>query len=300
MSSPQSFPLLVTGASGQLGRRVIAHLLDSEQVPPQQLIATTRKPSALADLAARGVQVRAADFDAADSLAAAFAGAQRLLLISTDALDHPGQRLRQHRAAIAAAVAAGVKHVVYTSMPKPETAAVLFAPDHVGTEQALAASPLDWTVLRDNWYFENLLFQAPAYLASGSWFSAAGGGRIAHIARDDVARAAAATLVGASGKRIYTLTGAQAFTTEEIAALLAKAAAAPIEVVPVDDATLTRSLIEAGLPAAFAAVLTSFDTNTRQGGVAEVTDDFRRLTGRTPQAFADWLDDHRAALTAPG
>ena len=111
MSSPT---LLVTGASGQLGRRVIAHLLQTHRVPAGQIIATTRKPETLADLAAQGVQVRGADFDDPASLVAAFSGAQRLLLVSTDALDRPGRRLEQHQAAVAAAVQAGARHVVYT------------------------------------------------------------------------------------------------------------------------------------------------------------------------------------------
>ena len=138
--------LLVTGASGQLGRRVITHLVQTHRVAAQNIIATTRKPEALADLAAQGVVVRSADFDDPVSLAKAFAGADRLLLISTDALDRPGRRLEQHVNAVNAAVKAGVKHVVYTSMPRPDPGSPIpFAPDHLGTEKALASSPLGWT-----------------------------------------------------------------------------------------------------------------------------------------------------------
>ena len=130
--------LLVTGASGQLGRRVIHHLLRTHQVPAARIIATTRKPDALADLAAEGVVVRQADFEDPASMVRAFVGAQRLLLISTDALDRPGRRLEQHQAAVAAAVGAGVNHVVYTSMLKPEPGSPIpFAPDHFGTEQGV-------------------------------------------------------------------------------------------------------------------------------------------------------------------
>ncbi|MGH8025616.1 MAG: NmrA family NAD(P)-binding protein, partial [Pseudoxanthomonas sp.] len=173
--------LLVTGVAGHLGRALLGHLLDTLKIPPGRIIATTRKPETLVELAARGVDVRAADFDDPASLVPAFTGADRLLLVSTDALMQPGQRLAQHRNAIDAAVQAGVKHVVYTSMPAPETSLVRFAPDHLGTEQALASSPLSWTVLRNAWYFENLLHSVPGALAGGQWFSAAGEGGIAYI-----------------------------------------------------------------------------------------------------------------------
>ena len=152
-------------------------------------------------------------FDDTATLVKAFKGATRLLLISTDVMDRPGHRLEQHRNAIAAAEKAGVEHVLYTSMPKPETSAVLFAPDHVGTEKALAASGLKgWTVLRNNWYFENLLHSLPHAIKSGTWYTAAGEGKIAHIAREDLARAAAAALASdKGGKNTYTLTGAQEY-----------------------------------------------------------------------------------------
>ena len=146
---------LVTGASGHLGQLVITNLLEIHKIPASKIIATTRKPETLAALKAKGVDVRAADFDDTANLVKAFKGATRLLLISTDAMDRPGHRLEQHKNAIAAAEKAGVEHVLYTSLPKPDTSAILFAPDHVGTEKALADSGLQGgTGLRNNWYFE--------------------------------------------------------------------------------------------------------------------------------------------------
>ncbi|MFN5683129.1 NAD(P)H-binding protein, partial [Bradyrhizobium sp.] len=187
-----SDPLLVTGAAGQLGRAVIRHLLTTLKVPAGSIIAATRKPEQLKDLAAQGVQVRAADFDDPQSLPAAFAGVGRMLLISTDRLDRPGYRAEQHGRAIAAAEQAGVGHVVYTSMPKPDNSPLLIAPDHARTEAALRDSKLaGWTVLRNHWYFENLLMSLPQILGSGRWFTADEGGASADIARDDLARAAA-------------------------------------------------------------------------------------------------------------
>ena len=142
--------LLVTGATGHLGQRVLHHLVDTLRVPGNRIIATTRKPESLSAWAVKGVVVRTADFENTASLTDAFRGARRLLLISTDAIDRPGRRLAQHKNAIDAAVQAGVSHVVYTSMPEPEGSPVVFAPDHAGTEAALAASTLPgWTVLRN-------------------------------------------------------------------------------------------------------------------------------------------------------
>src|ERR1700722_8416773 len=141
--------LFVTGAGGHLGRRVVEILLEKGA---GKIVAGTRKPEKLADLAARGVEVRPADFDDPKGLEAALAGVDRVLIISTDAIDRPGRRLAQHRAAVAAATRAAVKHVVYTSMPNPETSPVVFAPDHLGTEQALKASGISYTILRNCWY----------------------------------------------------------------------------------------------------------------------------------------------------
>lgn len=295
-TSPMAGPLLVTGAAGHLGQRVLHHLVDTLRVPPEQIIATTRDPARLAAWAARGVTVRAADFDRPEGLAAAFAGARRLLLISTDTLDRPGQRLAQHRAAVQAAEAAGVDHVVYTSMPQPERSAVLFAPDHAGTEAALAASRLrGWTVLRHHWYFENLLASLPPALASGRWFSAAGDGRIAHIARDDLALAAATALASErTGRTTLTLGGTRAYSTAEIAELVGRATGRPLEVVRVPVEALVQGMVAAGLPEPVAQVYASIDVNTAQGGLAEVTGDFAALVGHPPQPFEHWLAAHAA------
>jgi NAD(P)H dehydrogenase (quinone) len=159
---------LVTGAAGQLGRAVINHLASTYKVPASKIIAATRDPSKLADLKAKGIAVRAADFNDEAGLVKAFQGAKRILIISTDSFE-PGARQKQHVAAVRAAEKAGAAHVLYTSMPKPETSAVLFAPDHLSTEKALSSSGLKgWTVLRHNWYAENLLFSLPQTVQSGT------------------------------------------------------------------------------------------------------------------------------------
>jgi NAD(P)H dehydrogenase (quinone) len=291
--------LLVTGASGHLGQLVIAYLLDTLKVPANKIIATTRNPEKLATLTAKGVTVRPADFDDVASLVAAFSGAQRLLLISTDALDRPGHRLAQHKNAVAAAAKAGVKHVVYTSMPMPEDSPLLLAPDHLGTEQALAASPMSWTILRDCWYMENLFMYLPSALASGQWYSAAGDGKVAYISRADCARAAAVALASAdTSKTIYTLTGSEAFSTEEVAKKVSALVGKPIAVVNVPVEGLIQGMVAAtGMPEPVAAIFASFDTNTKAGRVAAVTGDVQKLIGSAPQKFDDWLNANKAALS---
>lgn len=288
--------LLVTGAAGQLGQRVIAHLLDSG-VPAVRIVAASRNPDKLADLARKGIQVRKLDFEDAGTLAPGLAGIDRMLLISTDAVDRPGRRLEQHRAAVKAAQQAGVKHVVYTSMPNPERSLILFAPDHLGTEQALASSGLGWTILRNNWYMENLLRSLPPVMASGKWYTSAGDGRIAWIAREDCARAAAAALAAEGGPNVrLDVTGPEALTTAQVAALVSGSTGKAIEVVPVNDEQLKQGLIAAGVPDFLAPLVVSIDANTRAGGLDVVSNTVAQLTGKPPQNLRSFLTEHAAAL----
>ena len=275
---------LVTGANGKLGRHVTQLLLDAKA---GTVIAASRDPSKLADLAAKGAQTRHADFDDPASLAEAFKSIDHLLLISTDGMP-PGQRLAQHAAAIAAAKTAGVGHVIYTSMPKPETSAVSFAGDHLGTENTLKASGLPYTILRNSWYQENLLMSLAPALKSGQWYSSAGNGKSPHIAHADCARAAAAALIQAPVNQTFTLTGPELFTTQQIAALAAAATGKPLAVVELTDEQLAGGMKHAGVPEMLIPMLVSFDTNTRQGGFDILTNDVETLTGQKPttlQAF---------------
>lgn len=292
------YPLAITGASGQLGRLVISSLLTEQGVPADQIIALTRHPEKLKELADQGIQVRQADFDDPASLKTAFEGVNRLLLISTDELVESGKRLAQHKLAVSAAEQAGVRHMLYTSMPKPEGSAITFAGDHLKTEQFIAESSLSWTILRNSWYFENLLMETGHILESGQWFTAAGDGRVANIARADLAAAAAAALASHDySNRTYTLTGKEAHTTAQMATLLSDVSGRSVVVVPITDEQKVAGLEQAGLPPVLAKIFASFDTNTRQGGVAEVTNDFNELTGREPQTLKDWLTQNRALLT---
>ena len=291
--------LLVTGASGQLGRGVIRYLLDTHKIPPARIIATTRNPESLADLAASGVVVRAADFNDAASLETAFKGADKVLIISTGDLDlKSGRRLKQHENAVAAAKNAGVSHLLYTSMPNPEPVSpVLFADDHYSTEQAIKGSGIPYTIFRNGWYQENLFLALPHAIASGRWYTSAGEGRIAHGARDDMAAAIAAGLAsGSTDSMTYTLTGPHAYTTAEIAALVSEVTGKPLEVIQVPDEALTEGVKAAGVPEDFADVVVSFDVNTRSGRIAMVTDAIETLSGRTPKTLKQFLEANKAAL----
>ena len=293
--------LLVTGASGHFGQRVLHHLLTTLKVPANHIIATSRKPDALSSWAAQGVTVRACDFEDPASLTAAFQGAERLLLISTDAIDRPGRRLAQHKAAVEAAAKAGVQHLVYTSMPKPESSPILFAPDHAGTEAAIAASGLPgWTVLRNNWYYENLFASLPSALGSGHWYSAAGDGRIANIGRDDLAHAAAAALArDFAGKATLTLSGAKAYTTAEIAALVSESTGKPIQVIPVPLEGLVQGMIGAGLPEPIARTYASFDANTAGRRRRRRHRRSQRPDRNNPLPFEEWLAANKSAFIVP-
>lgn len=289
--------LLVTGASGNLGRLVLDQLL-ADGTPAGDIIATTRDVSRLADYAARGVDVRKADFDDEAGLAAAFKGADRLALISTDALDSAGTRLRQHAAAVRAAKAAGVGHIVYTSMPDPSPDnRVIFAGDHRGTEEAIKASGLGYTILRNTWYQENMFMNLPQVLASGHWYTSAGEGTVAHIARADCAAAIAAVLASEGRQSaVYTLTGSESRSTAEIASLASEITGKPIEVIQLTDEQLAGGMKAAGVPDFVVPLLISFEAAIRDGQLSDKTNDFETLTGRKPIAFRTFFEQNRAAL----
>jgi NAD(P)H dehydrogenase (quinone) len=292
---------LVTGASGHLGQSVLHHLLDTLKIEPGRFAAASRKPAAISAWAARGVATRATDFNDPASLDQAFAGVKRLLIVSTDALDAEGTRLKQHKAAVKAAAKAGVDHIAYTSLPNADTTLDTFAPDHAGTEVAIAQSGVPgWSMLRNNWYFENLFHSIPQALTSGQWYSAAGQGKLAHIWREDQALAAASALAdGFQGQRTLTLSGSHSYTTDEIAALVSKAVGKPLGVVHVPLEGLVQGMTAAGIPAPVAAVLGSFDAAINAGDLDGDSKDFEALTGRKPRSFEDWLKENADKLAAP-
>lgn len=279
--------LLVTGASGQLGRRVVELLLASGHA---RVFAATRHPEKLADLAQRGALLRRADFDEPASLDAAFEGIDRLLLISTDTL---GRRAAQHRAAIDAAARAGVKHVVYTSAPPLPGNAI--GEEHLATERMLADSALDWTLLRNNLYTDLLVMGAIGRaLASGKLVSAAGDGATAYVTREDCARAAAAALAAPfTGRRTLEISGPDAMTGQRLAAI------ANVPFVAASREASIADKLASGLPQLYADVLLSFELSAAQGQLANVTTDYEQLTGRKPESVAEFVAAHHEALRAP-
>ncbi|PPE80582.1 NAD(P)-dependent oxidoreductase [Kaistia algarum] len=287
--------MLVTGASGQLGRQVIEALLEAKAGP---IIATTRDPSKLADFAARGVDVRVGDFNDPSTLAAAFAGAGRLLLISTDELATPGRRLAQHRAAVAAAEAAGVQHVVYLSAPAPyPTAESSLIGDHYWTEQALAASSLGWSFLRDHLYTDLLLMSLPHAVQTGQLFSATGQAGRNFVTRADCARTAAAVLASDfGGRQILDVTGPAPLTFNDLATLAGEIAGKPVQHIAVPAEGLRQGLIGAGLPPFMADALVAFDVDASKGYHAITTSVVKDWTGRDPVSVRDFLEANRAAL----
>jgi len=289
MSTPTLF---VTGANGHLGRLVVQALLEAGT---GRVIAGSRDPSKLADLTAQGVETRRADFNDTAALIEAFRGVDRVLIISTDSL-LDGERLRQHLNAVEAARVAGVKEIVYTSMPKPDGSAVTFAGDHLGTENAIKASGLGYTILRNAWYQENLLMSLPAALASGALYTSAGEGRISYVARADCARAAAAALLRPAENKTYALTGPDLLTTRQVADLAVEVIGKPLSVVDVSDEQLAAGMRAHGMPDALIPMLVSFDANTRQGGFDIVTDDVESLTSRKPSPLRDFIAANRQAF----
>jgi NAD(P)H dehydrogenase (quinone) len=290
--------IFVTGASGQLGRLVIKHLF-ARGVTHDRIIAGTRSPEKLGDLAAAGIEVRQADFGDPQGLTEAFKGAGTVLIISTDALDNAGTRIKQHRNAVSAAVAAGVERLAYTSLPDPESSLLSFAPDHLETERAIEATGLPHVIFRNNWYHENLLLSLPAALKSGQWYSASQGGKTAYAAREEMAEAIAAALSASTREsRTYTLTGAEALSNEEVANLARRIIDKPLAVVHVTDEQFAAGLKAAGIPDGFIPVLVSAEADIRAGHLSIVTGDLEQLIGRRSKRLAEYLEEAKAGYTA--
>jgi NAD(P)H dehydrogenase (quinone) len=286
--------LFVTGAGGHLGRRVVELLLEHRA---GKIVAGTRKPEKLADLAARGVEVRHADFEDQKGLEEALAGVDRVLIISTDAIDRPGRRLAQHKAAVAAAVSAGVKHALYTSMPNPETSPVVFAPDHLGTEQALKASGLSYTILRMCWYTDFLIPTLAPAAASGKLMAATGQGGAPYVTREDCAQAAAAALASRdTNNKTWNVTGPDLVTYAELAKLASELTGRPVTFEAVTPEERAAQLIAAGTPEFIAKLLVSSQMAIALGKMGTPTTAVKELTGREPMSVREFLSSNRAAL----
>ncbi|MEU2300984.1 SDR family oxidoreductase [Streptomyces antibioticus] len=267
--------IVVTGATGHLGRHVVEQLL--EKVPAREITAVVRDEAKAADLAARGVRLAVADYNTPETFDGLFAAGDKVLLISGNEFDKG--RPQQHQVVIDAAKAAGVALLAYTSAPGTLTAAL--ADDHRATERALTASGVPYTLLRNGWYHENYTEQLAPVLEHDAVVSAAGEGRISSASRADYAAAAVAVLTGEGHEnRTYELGGDEAWSLTEYAAELSRQTGREIVHTPVSTEALTGILTGAGLPEQFAAVLAGVDASIEKGELVVTGGDLSRLIGR--------------------
>jgi NAD(P)H dehydrogenase (quinone) len=283
--------ITVTGATGHLGRLVIA-ALTGRGVPAAGITAAVRHPDAAADLAAAGVRVVPADYDDPSTLPAAFAGTDRLLLISSNAV---GARVAGHANVIRAAAAAGVGLLAYTSILHADTIDTLLAADHLATEAALRAAGVPYALLRNGWYTENYTAQIPTFLATGTIAGSAGTGRVSAATRADYAAAAAAVLTtdGQAGA-VYELAGDDAFTLPELAAEITRQTGTEIRYQDLPQADYAALLTSVGVPAQMAEIYADADRAIAAGHLYEPGGTVTKLTGRPTTPLADAV---AAALT---
>lgn len=271
--------LFVTGATGQLGGLVIQNLLRT--VPAAQVIAGVRDAGGegARKLAELGVEVRTADYAKPSTLATAFEGVERLLLISSSEI---GQRADQHRNVITAAKAAGVRLIAYTSILCADTSPLALAEEHRATEAMLAASGVPHVLLRNGWYTENYAASIPPALAHGVFLGSAGEGRIASAARADYAAAASTVLTADTDQsgRIYELAGDEAYTLASFAETVSQASGKPVAYHNLPEAEFKSALIGAGLPEAFAGLLANSDAAAEKGALFDDGRQLSKLIGR--------------------
>jgi NAD(P)H dehydrogenase (quinone) len=279
--------VLVTAASGQLGRLVLDALLD-RGLAPADLRAGARRPEALAAYAERGVDVVHLDYDDPDSAKAATLGVDRVLLVSGSEV---GRRVPQHRTVVEAAAAHGVGHLVYTSAPKVDTADFVLAPEHRATEELIAGSGVPATVLRNGWYHENYAAALATARETGTVLTSAGDGRVASAARADYAEAAAAVLTtdGHVG-RTYELAGDEPWTFEELAAAFAEVLGREVSVQQVSAEEHVAFLQEvAHLDAGTAGFVAAIDDAIRRGVIGDTDGTLSRLIGRPTTPLVEGL-----------
>jgi NAD(P)H dehydrogenase (quinone) len=286
----------ITGAGGQLGGSVLNELL-SRGAKPGDIVAVTRTPEKLGSFAAKGVAVRAGDFDAPAGLAAAFKGIDTLLIIPTSDL-RPGIRTPQHKAAVKAAKEAGVRHVVYVSTVAVRPGQDLMQSHH-DTEEAIYASGLKWTIVRMGMYFENLFMGALQHTLSSGAYAATGTAPVANIARDDVAASLAGVLLGKGHEgAVYHATGPAALTPQEIAATIGQVFGKPIQSVTITDEQYAGGLKAAGLPDFVVDAILGIEQTAAKGMLDVVTGDVARLSGRKPVGLAEFLAARKQAVAA--
>lgn len=300
--------LIITGASGQFGRATIDGLL--ERVPAQDLILLTRTPAKLAEYAARGCVVRQGDYDDEASMRNAFAGGDKMLMISAVKV---GFRIPQHRRAIDAAIAAGVGQIVYTSfIGHPGADTSLAVTDHRATEAMLKENGIDWTILRNSQYTDAVIeAQSPHALRAGVWIASAADGKLAPVAREDCVRAAIAVMAEDGHRNAtYNITGPDLLSYREIAAMISEIACAPIAYQIVDDEGMYAFFDSLGIPREAVPDqvvndipwssddMVSFERAVREGHFAVISDDVETLTGRRPVSIREFAENRREDLVS--
>ncbi|MCY9667996.1 SDR family oxidoreductase [Paenibacillus alginolyticus] len=277
--------ILVTGATGKLGSLVVETLL--ETVPAKDLAVSVRNPEKAESLRARGVDVRLGDFEQPDKLDKAFAGIDRLLIVSTDGDNET--RTRQHTAAVAAAKRANVGFIAYTSLGNASENTIFLAPVHRATEEAIRNSGIPYSYLRNNWYLENETSSIQAVLGGAPWLTSAGSGKVGWATRGDYAQAAAAVLAGVGHENsVYELSGKLA-TQEELASVLAGVLGREVPVQQVDDETYASIMSSVGVPEPVVPILVGIQSAIRDGALEVESNDLQKLLGRPATSLEEGL-----------
>lgn len=276
---------LVTGATGHLGSFVVEALL--KKVPASELAVSVRNPEKAQHLSAQGVEVRHGDFDQPESLAAAFAGVERLLLISADGDNET--RIRQHETAVQAAKNAGVQFIAYTSVAKADESTLGLAEVHRATEKAIRESGIAYSLLRNNWYLENEGGSVQAAAQGAPWVHATGSAKVGWATRSDYAYAAAAVLAGEGhDNTVYELSG-KPITQAELAAIAGEVLGKDIPVQNVDSAAYAEIMKGAGLPDFVVSMLVDMQSAIAQGALDVESDTLEQLLGRPAQPLSEGI-----------
>ncbi|RFA06960.1 NAD(P)-dependent oxidoreductase [Subtercola boreus] len=278
--------IVVTGATGHLGRLALTHLL-ARGVAASDIVAAGRNPEKVDALKSLGVRTAVIDFADPATLAAAFEGADTLLLVSGSDL---GGRVEQHRNAIDAAKTAGISRIVYTSAPRADSTDLILAPEHKATEEYLRASGVPFTILRNNWYTENYASTLAQVAGTGVYAASTGEGRVASASREDYAEAAAVVLTtdGHEGA-VYELSGDTAWNGSDFAATLSEVLGRAVAFEPLTPDAHTAALRAAGLDDGTVGFVVGLDANIATGALDKSSDDLSALIGRPTTPVADTL-----------